>query len=598
MPHASAPTARRDWAALGWAYLFFWYFSGVYHLLLQLFDATVFVGFRQSVIVSLLWLVPLLLFPRRTRLIAAVLGGLLWLCSLASLGYFLVYRQEFSQSVIFILFESNLSEASEYAGQYFAGWMVPALLAYSAGAAWLWRRLRPLDFAPRQTAALVACILLGLFGYPALKLVGDDALNAQNLAEIYEKRMEPATLWQLVFGYTQYRKRLGEMQALLDNNQRIAPLADLQDAHAGLPSTLVLVIGESTNRQHMGLYGYRRDTTPQLQAIEDLEVFHNVIAARPYTIETLQQTLTFADPQHPERDLSAPSLMNLMKQAGYKTFWITNQQTLTKRNTMLTHFSQQTDEQIYLNHSRAQNAREYDSNVLEPFGQLLADPAERKFIVVHLLGTHMKYAYRFPPQAAVYRDRSGLADWADDDQVEVINDYDNAVRFNDGVVAGLIGRLRGAGDDGLLVYLSDHGEDVFDSEGHRMLGRNEASPTLPMYAVPFLVWRSEGWRARDPRDFAAYLQRPYALYDFIHTWSDLAGLRYQGYDASRSLVSAELIERPLWVGNPAQAKSLRDFRPLLTPAGARIAGREPARDTARQALSSAARATPAAAAVQ
>ncbi|MFO6427989.1 hypothetical protein ACLBOM_34695 [Escherichia coli] len=30
--------------------------------------------------------------------------------------------------------------------------------------------------------------------------------------------------------------------------------------------------------------------------------------------------------------------MNMMKQAGYKTFWITNQQTMTARNTMLTVF--------------------------------------------------------------------------------------------------------------------------------------------------------------------------------------------------------------------------------------------------------------------
>ncbi|MCL7461573.1 phosphoethanolamine transferase CptA [Pseudomonas sp. NW5] len=572
-PQTTPETSASRWAALGWAYLFFWYFSGVYHLLLQLADATIFVGFRQAMIVSLLWLIPLLLFPRHTRALSAVLGGLLWLCSLTSLGYFMVYGQEFSQSVIFILFESNPREASEYAGQYFAWWMLPALLAYSAGAWWLWRRLRPLSFSPLQSGALVASILLGLFGYPALKLTRANALTLPILAETYMQRMEPATPWQLVFGYAQYRQRLEAMQALLEDNQRIAPLAELQDAHAGLPGTLVLVIGESTNRQHMGLYGYARDTTPKLQAIEDLEVFRNVIAARPYTIETLQQTLTFADPQNPERDLSAPSLMNLMKQAGYKTFWITNQQTLTKRNTMLTYFSQQTDEQIYLNHSRAQNAREYDSNVLAPFEQMLKDPAERKFIVVHLLGTHMKYEYRFPPEAAVYRDRTGLADWADEEQVEVINDYDNAVRFNDSVMAGLIERLRGSGDDGLLVYLSDHGEDVFDSGDHQVLGRNEASPTLPMYAVPFLLWRSEGWRARDPRDFSAYHQRPHALYDFIHTWSDLAGLSYQGHDASRSLLSARHVERPLWVGNPAQARTLRDFRPYMELDAPRLAGR-------------------------
>lgn len=45
-----------------------------------------------------------------------------------------------------------------------------------------------------------------------------------------------------------------------------------------------------------------------------------MVASRPYTIEVLQQVLTFADQEHPDRFLTDPSLMNLMKQAGYKTF--------------------------------------------------------------------------------------------------------------------------------------------------------------------------------------------------------------------------------------------------------------------------------------
>lgn len=114
------------------------------------------------------------------------------------------------------------------------------------------------------------------------------------------------------------------------------------------PRTLVLVIGESTTSSRMSLYGYGRQTTPRLDALRksdpNLVVFNDVVTSRPYTIEILQQALTFADEQQPDLYLSKPSLMNMMKQAGYKTFWITNQQTMTKRNTLLTVFSQQTDE--------------------------------------------------------------------------------------------------------------------------------------------------------------------------------------------------------------------------------------------------------------
>ncbi|WP_218058704.1 sulfatase-like hydrolase/transferase [Gilliamella sp. App4-10] len=67
-------------------------------------------------------------------------------------------------------------------------------------------------------------------------------------------------------------------------------------------------------------------------------VFNDVVSSRPYTTDILQQVLTFADEQQPDLYLKTPSLIHIMKQAGYKTFWITNQQTMTKRNTMLTVF--------------------------------------------------------------------------------------------------------------------------------------------------------------------------------------------------------------------------------------------------------------------
>ncbi|MWV11212.1 phosphoethanolamine transferase CptA [Pseudomonas sp. R-28-1W-6] len=553
-----------DWAGLGWMFLFFWYFSGVTQLLIQLTGTAGFAGFRQAFLLSALWLVPLLLFPARARLLAALLGGFLWLCSLAGFGYFLIYGQEFSQSVIFILFESNVSEGSEYLAQYFAWWMVPAFLAYGLGAWLLWRRVRPV-YLTRPVALLASlAMLFASVGYPAIRQFSkhDNPLTA---LENFEERIEPATPWQLVVGYRQYRAQLANMQALLEGSRQIAPLRNLQDAHAGQPATLVLVIGESTNRQRMSLYGYPRQTTPELDQLRDqLQVFDNVVTPRPYTIEALQQVLTFADQENPEAYLSTPSLVSLMKQAGYKTYWITNQQTITKRNTMLTTFSKQADEQFYLNNNREQNARQYDGDVFEPFAKVLADTAPRKFVVVHLLGAHMSYQYRYPPEFEHFTDRSGAPDSVTDDQLPTYNSYDNAVRYNDHVVASLIKRFAATDPNGLLLYLADHGEAVFDAPKGGVLGRNEAAPTSPMYTIPFIVWHSPRWQAAQPRDFSLALGRPYSSSHFIHTWSDLVGLRYAEFDASKSLVSAEFKPRPLLIGNPAQPQSLIDFS-LIKP---------------------------------
>jgi heptose-I-phosphate ethanolaminephosphotransferase len=82
-----------DWAGLGWLLLFFWYFSGVTQALLLFSGTTGFAGFRDAFILSSLWLAPVLLLPRLTRGLAAVIGLVLWASSLVGLSYFGIYHQ-------------------------------------------------------------------------------------------------------------------------------------------------------------------------------------------------------------------------------------------------------------------------------------------------------------------------------------------------------------------------------------------------------------------------------------------------------------------------------------------------------------------------
>ncbi len=565
-----------DWAGFLWLFLFFWYFSGITQLLIQLTGTSGFTGFRQAFVMSAIWLAPMLLFPRQTRVMAAVIGVVLWACSMASLGYFFIYQQEFSQSVIFIMFESNISEAGEYMTQYFAWWMVAAFLAHTLFAYFLWTRLRPV-YMPRGRALVAATtILVAVVGYPLIKQTARTGSLAGGF-EKFETRIEPAVPWQMAVAYHRYLDTLAGMQDMLDSASKIPPLKNLKDTMANQPATLVLVIGESTNRQRMSLYGYPRETTPELDKLKDqMAVFDNVITPRPYTIEALQQVLTFADEENPDLYLSTPSLVSMMKQAGYKTFWITNQQTMTKRNTMLTTFSEQADEQVYLNNNRNQNAAQYDGDVIAPFNKALADAAPRKLIVVHLLGTHMSYQYRYPPTFNKFTDRKGVPEGVRDDQVPTYNSYDNAVLYNDFVVSSLIKDYAKSDPNGFLMYLSDHGEDVFDSVGHSTLGRNEAKPTAPMYTIPFMAWASPKWRETHDWSFAGDLARPYSSSQLIHTWADLAGLSFDELDRSKSLVSDSFTPRPLMIGNPyeRQSRPLIDFslmKPKSTPTDPAVA---------------------------
>lgn len=558
-------TDKTDWVALAWQYLFFWYFSGVIHLIILATGTAGFMGMRSAILMSTLWLIPTIIFPNKSRAIAGVIGLILLPFSLMSLGYLYIYHQEFSQSVLFIIFESNAAESSEYLSNYFSWGLLAGLIIYSAVAFYLWKRVKPVYLTSPLKVILIVLIVSVLFASPFLKNMLLKHRSFTDSAEKLATAMEPAAPWQAVIGFISYRNQLNNMQELLAQNAKIAPLKNLKDDFAGQTSTLILVIGESTNRQRMSLYGYARKTTPKLDAMKnELLAYTDVVSPRPYTIEVLQQVLTFGDEEHPDLYLTQPSLINMMKQAGYKTYWITNQQTLTKRNTMLTTFSKQTDEQYYLNNNRSQDTRQYDSAVLAPFKQLLSQPAPRKFIIVHLLGTHMNYKYRYPENFAKFSGREGVPPWVQDgDELDFYNSYDNAVLYNDEVISDLIKTLSSTQPNGLLLYFSDHGEEVYDTKGLDFRGRNETKPTQAMYTIPFMIWQSPLWKKQHRIDLTNTVNRPYSSSNLIHTWADLIGLHFDEFDASKSIVNNDFKEYLRLIGDPYSAKPLIDFNQLV-----------------------------------
>lgn len=553
-----------NWKDLAWQYLFFWYFSGVVQLIIFSGGIAGFTGLRAAFYMSTIWLIPTLIFPIHTRKITAVIGLFLLPFALISLGYLYIYHQEFSQSVLFIIFESNMAESTEYLASYFSWGILVFLLIYTAIGFMIWQRLRPV-MLPKQAMRILFLIIGLIVVTPFVRSIFFKGNTWPETIGRIAQNMEPAAPWQMIVGYFEYREQLRNMQLLLSRASNNPPLANLREV-GDQASTLVLVIGESTNRQRMSLYGYPRITTPRLDKMkEELYAFTNVIGPRPYTIETLQQVLTFADQKSPSRYNTTPTIMNLMKQAGYKTFWITNQQTITARNTMLTAFSKQTDQQFYLNNNRSQNAKQYDDVVFSPFKQVLADPTPKKFIVVHLLGTHMKYQYRFSEDFARFIGRDHVPDWVSNGQeLEEYNSYDNAVLFNDYVVSTLIDltRQQSQNKNSLLLYLSDHGEEVFDAKPH-FKGRNEAAPTMAMYTVPFVMWVSPQWRSHHHEVTLASLDRPFITSSLIHTWAELAGLNFDEWDPSKSIINPSYNSKPRLIGDPYNKKSLRDFDVLF-----------------------------------
>ncbi|HCS25859.1 MAG TPA: hypothetical protein DIW43_00290, partial [Spongiibacteraceae bacterium] len=120
-----------------------------------------------------------------------------------------------------------------------------------------------------------------------------------------------------------------------------------------------------------------------------------------------------------------------------------------------------------------QNAEAHDGAVLQPFAEALKSSTAKKMIVVHLLGTHRKYNYRYPEEFEHFAGTEHMPDWLDSTQADEYNSYDNAVRYNDFVIAEIIHLLENVGEPAVMAYLSDHGEEVYDTARNPFSGRNE-----------------------------------------------------------------------------------------------------------------------------
>lgn len=558
------PTWRDTAVRIAWMYLFVVYFSLTFQLMVFAVGVSSLASAKYSLVFAIPWLIVPIMNPKSTKMWFGFVGVLMLACSFVKIIYLLIYQQELSQSVFFTIFESNITEGLEYAGDYFSWIMVPVLLCFILGAWLIYRKIEPVNIGRGGKQLLFVLVTL-IFIEPVFsQWQGWSVDTYTKVRDRLITRMSSTTPLQLVISYVKYQQQLATVNDFLEQWKSSGQTGDirLMDDHEN--QTFVLVIGESTNRERMGLYGYSRDTTPELDRMaESLLVFTDVIATRPYTIESLTHALSFATVADPDAVNQYPNIVSLMKAAGFHTTWITNQQTVSERNTMLTALSMVADDRVYLNNNRRQNSSLLDDAVLEPFELALSGEAKKKFIVVHLLGTHSSYRFRYPPSFEVFEQelRVGFEAGLSDNEQALYDSYDDAILYHDKIVSTLIEEYHKRDPYGAIVYFADHGEEVFDHRGFR--GRSERDPSTEMYTVPFLVSLSDSFIERfDANSLKMSTDRPYSLESYMHTWCDLAAISYEQCDPGGSLLSSEFKPAVRMIGEPGNPASIQTYESM------------------------------------
>ncbi|MDO5532518.1 phosphoethanolamine transferase [Sutterella sp.] len=311
------------------------------------------------------------------------------------------------------------------------------------------------------------------------------------------------------------------------------------------PRTIVLVLGESTCRDNWSLYGYERDTTPKLTALEKEDP--NFVTVRKAwsvdsaTVGAFCSMLTFpVDPEgiakrhanEPAEGMQAGNALAFFAAAGWSIHWISNQDD----RAISSRFAEWSEKPTFLNRMSGRTSVSMDEKVLPAFKEALQDPASRKIIVVHLIGAHPHYSLRYPDRLApdwgedaVEKKLSGLdrSPWV----IISRNQYDAAMRYQDEVIYELLDVSRRAVEKYSAplswIYLSDHGQelgDEIDRAGHSPL-------TEDGYRIPFLLWSSENAR------FAPFESRPFRADQLSPLLLSIAGIHWKGESEKENFLS-------------------------------------------------------------
>lgn len=257
----------------------------------------------------------------------------------------------------------------------------------------------------------------------------------------------------------------------------------------GRSSNLLFITIDTLRADHLGVYGYGRETSPVMDRLATQSVvFDNAYAPMPATLPSHVSMMTGMYPwQHGitsnfrwfvraiDDTGSTPLIAEELQRCGYRTAAFTSSSPVSEETGIGVGFDDFSGPpRISIEHGRQDVRAEQTINNANQW--LAENHRSRFFVWVHLFDPHDPYA---PPRSAMrFEDDDGVQGTINkrgispphrEQAMEWINGYDSEIRYLDGELGRLLDRLAELGlDDRTTVILAgDHGEGLWQNEAPR-----------------------------------------------------------------------------------------------------------------------------------
>jgi lipid A ethanolaminephosphotransferase len=283
----------------------------------------------------------------------------------------------------------------------------------------------------------------------------------------------------------------------IENDAILSPLAKKQKK----PTLLILVVGETARADHFGVNGYNRDTTPLLGK-QNIITFTNVTSCGTETAVSVPCMFSSLgrDKYSNNKAKSQEGLLDVINHAGINVLWRDNNSGCKGTCSRVDY-----EDMRNLKVPVFCNEREcFDDVLLHQLDKKIASKQGNKMIVLHQKGSHgPDYFNRYPRDAEFFTPVCKTNQLQDCTKEEVINAFDNTIRYTDHFLNSTIEWLKAKGNEynTSLLYISDHGESLGENNLY-LHGMPYLIAPMEQKHVPLFLWLSNDFESTNTIDSA------------------------------------------------------------------------------------------------
>lgn len=233
--------------------------------------------------------------------------------------------------------------------------------------------------------------------------------------------------------------------------------------------------------------------------------FTDVITPSILTSTSLRNVFSCNSVGDSEKWYEYPLFSAIFKAAGYHVFFWDNQ--YNPMSNAGADFSLN----AYLHHPKISSVSynktqgmisNYDGDLVYDFKRYMKsnEMGPKNLVIFHLQGQHFAPENHYPSKSLFNRFTADSIKaeekWMNKKIKEEIACYDNCTYYNDSVVSSIITLFKDR--QALLIYLSDHGENIYDvgnSKGRQFnLREKDKDLICCLHEVPFVIWYSDKYK--------------------------------------------------------------------------------------------------------